>query len=154
MDVVFTKVDLDRLPKSSNATLSNIDALKGLGTGTVSALAEGDIIMFPPSSKDVQIITRTFNGSRPFESIGVMRNGQPYLLGLGTLNRKDAENKPVCPFVEEMDKMIDHKARVEHLIGKTITVKSLVEVNLPVFANGSRTEEAKPGYLPYLEYAE
>jgi hypothetical protein len=135
----------------------NAEALKTSGIPFASyGIALNETIEFPDSWDDSVLYQQPVRpGSNAMQTlVGVLRNGKPSYISMGTLRRLDAHNEPTCPFTAEMAKMDNDYERLEALFGKKIKCTGSTKIDIQDFdrLTGTRLDTTHEGPAPIIEY--
>lgn len=147
------------------ATEMTKEALKTTGQPFASyGIGVGEKVNFPDTEDDIVVKEQPVRvGSTATQRLllvdRINKDGvrKPSWLSLGILNRTDAHREPTCEFCAQMNDLDSDLSRIQHLLGKTITVKETVNKDFQAFdrATGARIEgktESRP--TPVIVYAE
>ena len=158
------KIDSNKLPAISGANQRPLravssDALKTSGVPFATyGVRQGDVIEFPDSWDDVQTFEQEVRkNSGIFQNvIVVLRNNKPDYLSLGSLRKQDVNREYTCDFTKQMGEMNSDYDRIDALLGKKITAKSMKTINVQAFdrLTGERLEgQTRTQSVPVIEYA-
>lgn len=119
----------------------NADSLKTTGQPFANyGITVGETIEFPDTWDDVDAREQPIReGSTNMQRILLVdridKNGnrKASWLSLGILNRTDYNREPTCAFCAEMNELESDHARIEKLLGKRITCKSMIKKEFQAF---------------------
>ena len=138
----------------------NKNILQTTGETFISyGVSKGDVIEFPANENEVVAYEQPIRPNNPDgpkqRLLQVKKNDKYTWLSLGVLNRTDYNREPTCDFCKEMVDLPNDWARIEHLFGKKITVKDMVQKPFQKFdrQTGTRIDgESELRPTPVLEY--
>lgn len=156
------KFEMENLPKFGTearpATAITEEALKNSGVAMMSfGLEKGDEIEFPEDADGAIFMEQPIRANSTAKQVvvSVLRNGKPNWLALGTLTRRTAENKAVCPFTEKMisKEFENNLDRMKYLYGKKIKCVDRIEAQAQAFtATGERIQgQTETRLFPIIE---
>ena len=158
------KIDVNALPSISGANQRPLravahDALKTSGVPFATyGVRKGDVIEFPDTWDDVQTFEQEVRKNSGINQtvIVVMRNAKPDYLSLGSLRKQDINREFTCDFTKKMGEMNSDYDRIDSLLGKKITAKSMKDIDVQAFdrLTGERLEgQTRKQSVPVIEYA-
>ncbi len=139
------------------AVAVNAEALKTSGIPFATyGINVNDTIEFPDSWDDADIFQQPVrvNSNAVQTLVGVLRNGNPSYLSMGTLRRQDADRNYTCDFTKEIGEMDNDYVRMEALFGKKIKCTGTKQVKIQDFdrLTGQRLDTTHEGPVPVIEY--
>jgi len=157
------KIDSNKLPPISGANQRPLrpvssEALKTSGVPFATyGIRQGDVIEFPDTMNDVQSFEQEIRkNSGIFQNvIVVLRNNKPDYLSLGSLRKQDVNREYTCEFTKKMGEMNSDYDRIEALLGKKITAKSMRTIEVQAFdrlTNERLEGQTRTQVVPVIEY--
>ena len=159
------QIDYNSLPQLPQANVRPVrrvspDEIKTTGVVfNTFGMRVGDVIEFPQYDEKLVVVEQPVRkGSTAMQYlVGVMRNGKPDYLSLGTLTRTDIDRKPTCAFTQQMSEMNNNEERLQFLAGKKITCKETKTIKTQAFdrATGERLEgQTRDVNTPIITFVE
>ena len=136
---VATKIDLKELGQVN----------VGLVTNT---LRKGDVFEFPDTVEDVEVFKQPFANGTNYLILG-LRNEKAYWLSLGSIRRRDMDNKPVHAVAEYVLQCETMDEVVLAMLGKKIVGDGDVTYNAMTFVDGRPTGEGESKTVANLRFA-
>ena len=152
--------DLPNLPQADRRPVNRVskDEIKNTGVAfNTFGIQVGDTIEFP-SYDDVIVVSQPIRPNSEILQylVGVMRNGKPNYLALGSLTRSDVNRQPSCEFTAQMAAMNNNEERLQFLAGKKITAKESKTIKVQAFdRSGVRLEgQTRDQNVPIITFVE
>ena len=153
--------DLPSLPQADRRPVTRVakDQIKNTGVSfNTFGIQVGDVIEFPAYEDMVVVAQPVREGSQIMQYlVGVIKNGKPNYLALGSLTRRDVNREYTCDFTKQMGELGDNEKRLMFLQGKKITAKETKDIKVQAFDNltGVRLEgQTRDAKAPIITYAE
>ena len=153
--------DLPSLPQADRRPVTRVakDQIKNTGVSfNTFGIQVGDVIEFPAYEDMVVVAQPVREGSQIMQYlVGVIKNGKPNYLALGSLTRRDVNREYTCEFTKQMGELGDNEKRLMFLQGKKITAKESKDIKVQAFDNltGVRLEgQTRDAKAPIITYAE
>lgn len=132
---------------------------KGTGVGMTNyGVKVGDVIEMPDTEADFKgysIPIRKDDPNSPVQRVFLAKkNGEPAWVSMTVLSRRDAHMQPTDPVTTACKDAQDDFARLQIVMGKTITVSDMVDVEETVFEAGLPTDKTVVKPRPYCVFAE
>lgn len=134
------QIDFAQLPQLPQANVRPVrrvqpDEIKTTGVVfNTFGIRQGDVIEFPQYEGIVVVEQAVRKGSTAMQYlVGVLRNGKPDYLSLGTLTRTDIDRVPTCEFTRQMGELNNNEERLQFLAGKKITCKETKTIKTQAF---------------------
>ena len=152
--------DLPNLPQADRRPVNRVskDEIKNTGVAfNTFGIQVGDTIEFP-SYDDVIVVSQPIRPNSEILQylVGVLKNGKPNYLALGSLTRSDVNRQPSCEFTDQMAAMNNNEERLQSLAGKKITAKESKTIKVQKFdTSGVRLEgQTREQNVPIITFAE
>lgn len=153
--------DLPSLPQADRRPVTRVakDQIKNTGVSfNTFGIQVGDVIEFPAYEDMVVVAQPVREGSQIMQYlVGVIKNGKPNYLALGSLTRRDVNREYTCDFTKQMGELGDNEKRLMFLQGKKITAKESKDIKVQAFdyLTGVRLEgQTRDIKAPIITYAE
>lgn len=151
-----------KAPRKSEI-VENFDVLKTSGELNYGiSFSEGDVILFPAGWDEVSSrVSEMKNGNKAYYALVGFNDEQKYI-PIGSFRRRPVDHEEVLATATVNKEIIalDHDYdRLEHLFGKSLRVKEVVDGKFPIFKDGSLlfvdgVQQFKTQKLPVFEYVQ
>lgn len=115
-----------------------------------------DVIAFPPVDKldEMRFTQKSKSLGTDVSLLGVVRNGKPSYLAIGSLSSTDRYNQPVDDFRREMLDFQDAEMRVQYLCKKGAVIKGArtKSIDMPKFKDRKKVDEPNVKDVVIVEY--